>query len=89
MDKNVTMLYHETTFGNDLIDTAELTGHSTAGDAGLMAAEADVMCLLTGHYSSRYKDVGDLISEAREHFPHVLESIEGKKYSLRMLTQQH
>ncbi len=87
--KNVTMLYHETTFGKDLVDTAELTGHSTAGDAGRIAAEAGVLCLLTGHYSSRYKDVGDLISEAKEHFPHVLESIEGKKYSLRSLTQQH
>ncbi|MEP6795404.1 MAG: ribonuclease Z [Saprospiraceae bacterium] len=87
--KNVTMLYHETTFENDLIETAELTGHSTAADAGRMAAEAGVSWLLTGHYSSRYKDVGELIREAKEHFPHVLESIEGKKYSLRMPTQQH
>lgn len=87
--KNVTMLYHETTFGKDLRDTAELTGHSTAGDAGRIAAEAGALCLLTGHYSSRYKDVVDLINEAKEHFPHVLESIEGKKYSLRMLRPQH
>ncbi len=86
--KNVTMLYHETTFGNDLAETAEQTGHSTADDAGRMAAEAGTSCLLTGHYSSRYKDVSGLIKEASEHFPHVLESIEGKKYSLRMLTQQ-
>ncbi|MFZ1675947.1 MAG: ribonuclease Z [Saprospiraceae bacterium] len=87
--KNVTMLYHETTFGNDLAETAAQTGHSTADDAGRMAAEAGTSCLLTGHYSSRYKDVSGLIREANEHFPHVLESIEGKKYSLRTLTQQH
>ncbi len=86
--KNVSVLYHETTFRNDLFATAEQTGHSTAGDAGRMANEAGASCLLTGHYSSRYKDVADLIREAEEHFPNVLESIEGKKYPLRLLVQQ-
>ena len=86
--KNVSVLYHETTFRNDLYETAEQTGHSTAGDAGRIASEAGVSCLLTGHYSSRYKDVADLIREAKAHFPHVLESVEGKKYSLKMLSQQ-
>ncbi|HZV72052.1 MAG TPA: ribonuclease Z [Saprospiraceae bacterium] len=86
--KNVSVLYHETTFRNDLYETAEQTGHSTAGDAGRMASEAGALCLITGHYSSRYKDVADLIREAEVHFPHVLESIEGKKYSLKMLSQQ-
>ena len=86
--KNVSLLYHETTFRNDQYETAEQTGHSTAGDAGRIASEAGVSCLLTGHYSSRYKEVADLIREAQEHFPNVLESVEGKKYSLKMLSQQ-
>ena len=86
--KNVSVLYHETTFRNDLILTAQQTGHSTAGEAGRIAREAGVACLLTGHYSSRYKEVSDLIREAEEYFPHVLESIEGKKYNLRTLANQ-
>lgn len=85
--KNVSVLYHETTFRNDLHETAKLTGHSTAGDAGKMALEAEAGCLLTGHYSSRYKDVADLVSEAGEKFPNVYESIEGKRYSLRELLE--
>ena len=83
--KNVSVLYHETTFRNELLETAVITGHSTAGDAGRIANEVGASCLLTGHYSSRYKDVVDIIREAGEHFPHVLESIEGKKYNLRLL----
>ena len=83
--KNVSVLYHETTFANDLCETAEITGHSTSGDAGRIAKEVEATCLLTGHYSSRYKDVAGIIREAEEHFPHVLESIEGKKYNLSVL----
>jgi len=82
------VLYHETTFRNEHADTAEITGHSTAGDAGRMAKEAGALCLLTGHYSSRYKELSELIVEAEEHFPNVLESIEGKKYNLRLLLQK-
>ncbi len=82
--KHVTVLYHETTFANDLSATAELTGHSTAADAGKIAAQAEALFLLTGHYSSRYKNVDELIKEAQVHFPNVLESIEGKKYSIRL-----
>ncbi|MEO6131988.1 MAG: ribonuclease Z [Saprospiraceae bacterium] len=85
--KNVSLLYHESTFRNELAETAELTGHSTAGDAGRMAADAGAYSLLTGHYSSRYKDVKELILEAKQHFPNVYESVEGKKYFLRQLSQ--
>jgi ribonuclease Z len=83
----VTVLYHETTFMNAMAQKAEQTGHSTAGEAGKMAAEAGVSCLLTGHYSSRYKDVADLIAEAEQQFSHVIQGVEGKKYNLRNLAK--
>lgn len=83
----VSVLYHETTFMNELEEMADLTGHSTAGQAGLMANEAGVSCLITGHYSSRYKDVQPLIAEAGVNFGHVIESEEGKKYNLRNLAK--
>ncbi len=83
----VTVLYHETTFMNDMALMAEDTGHSTAGEAGRMAADANVTCLITGHYSSRYKDVGLLVQEAKAQFGYVLEAEEGKKYNIRKLAK--
>ena len=85
--RSASVLYHETTFMNDLSEMAEHTGHTTAGDAGKIAKAAEVSCLITGHYSSRYKQVSELIDEAKMHFPHVLEAIEGKKYNLRLVSQ--
>lgn len=85
--RDVSVLYHETTFMNDLEEMADHTGHSTSGQAGLIASEAGVSCLITGHYSSRYKDVHPLVEEAGENFRHVIESEEGKKYNLRNLAK--
>jgi ribonuclease Z len=85
--RGVSVLYHETTFMNDLEEMADHTGHSTAGQAGLIAAEAGVSCLITGHYSSRYKDVRPLIEEAGLNFRHAIEAEEGKKYNLRNLAK--
>lgn len=83
----VTVLYHETTFMNDMASMAELTGHSTAGDAGKIASAAKVACLITGHYSSRYKDIGALVEEAKTEFGYVLPAEEGKKYNIRKLAK--
>ncbi len=83
--RDVSVLYHETTFRNDMISLAEQTGHTTAGDAGRIASAARASCLITGHYSSRYKEVSDLLLEAGEYFPYVLEAVEGKRYNLRSL----
>lgn len=83
--RGVTVLYHETTFMNDMATMAERTGHSTAGEAGRIASAAEVTCLITGHYSSRYKDAVLLVGEAREHFGYVLQAEEGHKYNLRKL----
>jgi len=85
--QGVSVLYHETTFMNAMAHKAEQTGHSTAGEAGKMAAEAGASCLVTGHYSSRYKDVTELIAEAEEHFTPVIQGVEGKKYNLRNLAK--
>ncbi|MDZ4749861.1 MAG: ribonuclease Z [Saprospiraceae bacterium] len=85
--QGVSVLYHETTFMNDLEEMADQTGHSTSSQAGMMASAARVSCLVTGHYSSRYKDVSPLVEEAGKHFRHVIESEEGKKYNLRNLAK--
>lgn len=85
--KDVSVLYYETTFMNEMAGMAEQTGHSTSGEAGRMAAAAGVSCLITGHYSSRYTEIDRLVEEARVHFGHVLAAEEGKKYNIRNLAR--
>ena len=83
--RGVPVIYHETTFLDELADLAAETGHSTAAQAGRLAAAAGAGWLITGHYSSRYKDTGVFVEEARRHFPRVLASHDGAQYDLRDL----
>jgi ribonuclease Z len=66
--KGVSMLYHESTYGEDRLPSAEKYCHSTARQAALVAREAGVGKLLLGHYSSRYDDEQVLLNEAKEVF---------------------
>ena len=86
--KGVSVLYHETTFMEDKLDLADQTGHSTTRQAAKIAAESGAGCLITGHYSSRYKDLQPLLDEAKEVFDHALIAEEGKKYDLRSLANR-
>jgi ribonuclease Z len=67
--KDVDLLYHETTFANEDASLAHETYHTTARQAGELAAESGVQKLIIGHFSSRYKNISLLESEAREVFP--------------------
>jgi len=84
--KSVKVLYHEATFMNELGELASETGHSTAGEAALIASKAEAECLILGHYSSRYKSLEELLEEARSVFKDTILSIEGRHYKLRELT---
>lgn len=75
--RGVDLLYHETTFGDDLLHRAEATAHSTARQAATIAREAGVKKLLIGHYSSRYESSDALLQEAREEFPNTDAAFEG------------
>ena len=65
----VDLLYHEATFMQDLSIRAAETGHSTTVDAATIAKEAKVKSLIIGHYSQRYKNLEELLSETRNVFP--------------------
>lgn len=68
--KDVDVLYHESTYAEDMIKNAEKYCHSTARQAALVARDANVSRLLLGHYSSRYeREEGKLLNEAKEVFP--------------------
>lgn len=73
----VNLLFHETTYLDDRKEDAKERGHSTARQAAMIARDAGAKCLLTGHYSSRYKDDDLFLKEAREVFPNVILNNEG------------
>ncbi len=80
--KDVTTLYHEATFLHDRVERAVETGHSTALQAGQIAAAAAVKQLLIGHFSARYDNLQPLLQEARSVFPATELATEGKMYQI-------
>ena len=80
--KDVDVLYHEATFGQEYVQRAHETLHSTAEEAALIARAAGVKKLILGHYSSRYDDEQCLLDEARAVFPDTELAMEGKVFSI-------
>jgi ribonuclease Z len=62
------LLVHEATFLSDERERAHETLHSTAGEAALVAREAEVRLLALTHLSTRYFG-HQVVEEARELFP--------------------
>lgn len=82
MVRGVDVLYHEATFASDAAARARETGHSTAAQAGEIAAKADAQRLVIGHFSARYDDENVLLKEAKAAFPHTILAREGMKIEL-------
>lgn len=80
---DVDLLYHEATFADADLDRALVTDHSTAREAGEVAARAAVGRLMLGHFSARYADAEVLAEEARAAFPRVESAIELERYQVR------
>lgn len=77
---NATLLYHEATFLNDMLDRAVITHHTTALQAGEIALKTNAKKLLIGHFSARYKTLNELLDEAKINFPSTDLAIEGKTF---------
>ncbi len=75
--KNVNLLYHESTFLENLRDRAEKTFHSTALDAAKIAKLSGAGQLLIGHYSARYLNSEPLLNEAKGLFVNTLAAEDG------------
>lgn len=75
--RGVDLLFHETTYLEQDADKAKERGHSTATQAAQVARDAGVKSLVTGHYSSRYKDDALFAEEAKTIFPNVILGKEG------------
>ncbi len=78
--KKVTALYHESTFLEINEDLCAKTKHSTAKQAGIIAAKAEVGHLILGHYSARYKNLLAFKTEAETVFDPVSLAESGKTF---------
>jgi len=78
--KNVDLIYHESTFAEDMKQRAYETGHSTARQAAGIAKLASAKKLLIGHFSARYKDLAIFETEARQIFENSHIVNEGETY---------
>ncbi|MFI3316429.1 MAG: ribonuclease Z [Rikenellaceae bacterium] len=83
MCEGVDLLYHEATYAAIESKTAKERGHSTTHQAAKCAGAAGAKRLIIGHFSSRYKDLEPLLSEAREIFPNTDLAIEGREFKIK------
>ncbi len=80
--EGVNLLYHEATFASDLAALAKKTFHTTSSQAAEMAKSAEVKKLIIGHFSSRYKNISQLVEEARAIFPETYDVNDGDTFEL-------
>ncbi len=76
------MIYHETTYLDNLRDRAEARFHSTTKQAAALAQKAGVKKLLIGHFSSKYDTLEEFETEAREVFANTDLALEGVCYEV-------
>jgi ribonuclease Z len=76
------LIYHETTYLENLQEKAVERFHSTSKQAATIALKADVKKLLIGHFSSKYAELGDFEKEAKEVFENTEIAMEGVTYQV-------
>ena len=76
------MIYHESTYLDNLQQKAIERFHSTSKQAALIAKKANVKKLLLGHFSSKYDTLGEFEKEAKEIFENTELAIEGVTYKV-------
>jgi ribonuclease Z len=80
--KEADVIYHETTYLDNLRERAESRFHSTTKQAALIAKKAAVKKLLIGHFSSKYDTLEEFGIEAREIFENTELALEGVCYEI-------
>jgi len=76
--RDADLLVHEATFGDEEMQRAAETGHSTAREAATVAAQANVKQLALTHLSARYSmSTADLLREAKEVFENTVVARDG------------
>jgi len=80
--KNVTLLYHETTYLKDMVENAHKRFHTTTHQAASIALMAGVEKLIIGHFSSKYESIKFFLDEAKEVFLNTHLAIEGLTHKI-------
>ncbi|MBR1678618.1 MAG: ribonuclease Z [Bacteroidales bacterium] len=80
--RGVTVLYHETTYLEELADQGTLRHHSTTLQAASVARDAGAGRLLIGHYSSRTRESAPYEAECRKVFPATYAASDGDVYEI-------
>jgi len=80
--KEVTTLYHESTFLEEHAHLCKKTKHSTAKEAATIALNANVSKLILGHFSTRYGSIECFKEEAKKVFDNVFLADDGKEFIL-------
>lgn len=75
--RGVDLLYHETTFPEEMTEMAEKTFHSTTIQAATTAKDAGAKKLIVGHYSSRYPSVDFYLDQIKTIFPEAMLAHDG------------
>lgn len=76
------MIYHETTYLDNVRDKAFERFHCTTKQAAEIARKAFVKKLLIGHFSSKYNSLEQFEAEAKEIFSNTELAIEGRTYEI-------
>lgn len=85
--KNVTLLFHETTYLKDLEERAASRFHSTTIQAANIAKLSNAKRLIIGHFSSKYEKLDIFLEEASSVFPNTELAIEGVTYWIKQENQ--
>lgn len=80
--KNADLLYHESTFMDDLKVIAGERFHSTSIEAATIAKLANVKKLAIGHFSGRYKNLEPMLNEAKTVFKNTELAVEGTVFEI-------
>lgn len=80
--QGVDLLYHETTYLQDLHMKAAERLHSTTIQAAQIAKDAGVKKLIIGHFSSKYKNIEPFLEEVRTIFDASELAIEGVTFEV-------
>jgi ribonuclease Z len=78
--RNVSMIYHETTYLKEHSDKAAVRFHCTTEHAAGIANLAQTDKLLIGHFSSKYDKLDEFLSETKALFENTQLAIEGVTY---------
>jgi ribonuclease Z len=84
--QSIDLLYHESTFLNEMKQRASETFHSTAAQAAQMANLCGAKKLILGHYSARYDELSEFLLEAKPIFTNTELAIEGTVFHVEPIT---